>query len=159
MKYTCDWTEQKTGASGKTYYEVSLTAEDGTKIPKATTFDLLQAGTAYDGEIIFNGKFINFKKAIDPNIMGAKPAWAGKTNQIKQAQERKEAMILKAQDRKEESIAYFNSLNSAIALIKGNLPMETEEDIQTIKKNLIYWRDFFFNEWSNFNPEDHSTPF
>jgi hypothetical protein len=125
-------------------------------------FDSLQSGRDVEGTLWTSsaGKHYLFpEKKPTPGVMGQRPAWAKKGGGVAAAQERKEEMIIKAQDRKEESIAYFNSVNSAIELLRGNLPMETEGDIESLKQNIIYWRDFFYNEWSNFRPEDHSVPF
>jgi len=140
---------------------MQLKSESGEILDKVSTFDKgeeFQSGRSVEGEVTKNGNFLNFRKAPTPGVMGERPAWI-KGGGIAQAQARKEEMIYKAQDRKEESIAYFNAINASIALVKGVWPMETEEDLETYRKNIVYWRDWFYDQWSNFKPEDHSQPF
>ncbi len=156
-----DWKIATIDDNGVSYKDVSVnrTNKKGETFPN---FDDLQAGREVTDATIWTsgtGKHYLFTKdKPTPGVMGSKPNWAGGGG-VKAAQERKEAMILKAQDRKEESIAYFNALNSAISLVKGNFPMDTEEDIKALKDNVLYWRDFFFHEWSKFDPEKNTEPF
>lgn len=147
-RYKVEWSENKVGASGKTYTIVSLTAEDGTKIEKASTFDKVETGKDYEGEVVANGQYLNFKVAPTPGIMGTKPAWTAKTDKIKEAQIRKEGMIEKAMDKKEEAIAYFNSCNLALQALGANFEEEAFKSL----------RNFFFREWYNFKVEDVIDP-
>jgi hypothetical protein len=58
--------------------------------------------------------------------------------------------ILKnAQYRKSLSIAYFNSVNSAIELVSNFYPKD--EKIEDIKKTIVDWRDWFLEEHKNYH--------
>lgn len=48
---------------------------------------------------------------------------------------------------KDQTIAYFNSLNSAIALIKDNYKNLDKDDMKEMIKE---WRDWCFEEWRAF---------
>ncbi len=52
---------------------------------------------------------------------------------IKEKNERIDKLI----EKKEKSIAYFNSVNAAVALLGS----------KATKKKIIEWRDFFYTEW------------
>jgi len=48
---------------------------------------------------------------------------------------------------KEKSIAYFNSVNSAIAFVDALL--HEKNDIETIQQEIRRWRNWFYEEWQN----------
>lgn len=84
---------------------------------------------------------------------------------VKAAQERKAEFIEKAQDRKNESIAYFNAINSAISLAKimpdilENVPFPTEKDVFSA---IFRYRDEFLKEWEKYEAkelQDKHSPF
>jgi len=118
-KYNCEWVKVKkegdTNGRHWTIYEASLVAEDQTKID-VDTFDKLEAGRDYNGEITVDQKYHtnNFKLAPNPDAMGAKPAWAGKGNAgIKEmAREKNETMVGLA-DRRENSMTLTASFRDA----------------------------------------------
>ena len=56
----------------------------------------------------------------------------------------KQKRIDKAIASKEKSIAYMNSVNSAIALIKDNYKNLDEADM---KAEIVKWRDYFYQLW------------
>ncbi len=58
--------------------------------------------------------------------------------------------IEKAQDRKSESIAYFNSVNSAIALFNGDVTRHSAST-EEIKQVIVAWRDWFLDEYKKWN--------
>lgn len=140
MKYIVDWLEETQSASGKTYYKVAL--KSGSNVIKASTFDKLDLGTEVEGEVIQNGKYTNFK------LGQPRTGSAG----IRGAQERKAEYIKEAQDRKEMSIAFFNSLNAAINLLK-----DKQLDEVNMKQQIISWRDWFLDEHRKYQAQDYTT--
>lgn len=145
MIYKINKIEQKTSAKGSTYWVADFEA-DG-KVLNASSFDLLgkNIGDTVDGEIITNGAYTNFK--IKKEVKSGGFGGAG----VKVAQERKAEMIKEAQERKTESIAYFNSVNSAIAILSVQKPSNVEET----KKILAYWRDWFLDEYRKYEASDY----
>ena len=77
-------------------------------------------------------------------------------NQLSKAMDLKNTRIHKAMDRKERSIAYFNSVNSAIALVSGFKipPIQTEE----IMSSIVFWRTWFFSEWEKSVVKEEEQP-
>lgn len=78
---------------------------------------------------------------------------------IKAAQERKEVMIEKAQERKNDSIAYFNSINCAINAVGKYDPTKEINDYQDA---IVQFRDWFLAEWRKYDASDitdKKTPF
>lgn len=143
MKYKIDWVEKKVGRSGKEFYVMSLTDEQGKQTLNVTTFDSVQAGMEIEGEIVQKGEYLNFmtkKQEARSNFASNR-----KEEMIGKAQDRKEQMIVQAQERKESSIAFFNATNSAIALlaVSVNKPA-TESDC---KAWITKWRSWFLEEW------------
>lgn len=54
-----------------------------------------------------------------------------------------------AQARKNESIAYFNSVNSAIALVAGlRTKLVSSTNRTALKSEIEYWRDWFLGQWN-----------
>ncbi len=86
-----------------------------------------------------SGQYLNLKD-IQP-----KPAFKGK--QIAEAQERKAEYIKQAQDRKEDSIAFFNATNAAIALLKDKDFKDGE-----LQEHIRYWRNWFLKEYKDQPP-------
>jgi len=65
--------------------------------------------------------------------------------QWKKIREEKRREIEKRVNIKDQNIAFFNSLNSAIALIK-----DKNLDKNEMKKMIVEWRDWFMDEWRAF---------
>ena len=106
-------------------------------------YSLVQDGATVNAGIkeSADGKFKNLIPEIAP------PKFlSNKGGNIKEAQERKAQYIEKAQDRKEESIAFFNATNAAIAMVNGahTDKLLSQEDLELL---LIQWRKFFLNQW------------
>ena len=115
--------------------------------PDFPMFDTITFDAQVEGDLVVKtkGEYTNI------TLYAPKPQGnfkAGSTG-IKAAQERKAEMIEKAQDRKSESIAYFNSVNCAIALagnfFKGQ-PMPDED----VKEFITEWRDWFLSEYRKY---------
>lgn len=68
-----------------------------------------------------------------------------------------ENVMRDAQFRKGLSIAYFNSLNSAITLVTAPRVNNTTETAEETKKLLAYWRDYFLDEYAKFHSEKISN--
>jgi hypothetical protein len=71
--------------------------------------------------------------------------------------DKKAENIEKAQDRKNDSIAYFNAINSAIALVKEFKLVDAVD----IKESISYWREWFLSEWHKYeaDPTKGKSPF
>lgn len=175
MQYEITWLEQKTTSTGKVKANAQLRGAEGKIIENVTIwsdypdFSNLRPGSTVEGDLVPSrdpkyGPTL-YGKRKESNL-GPKPAWARKETNIAQAQERKAGYIKEAQDRKEMSIAYFNSLNSAIAIVNGpigQLPSRLDtEAVETLKENIAYWRDWFYSEWQKWesqDPDDKKQPF
>lgn len=157
MTFTIEWIEIKTSAKGNRYARASINAQDGSKHPDVTifssfpNFDAIKPSSTVEGELVskdYNGKTsftLEAPKSAQPK------GGAG----IKAAQERKEQMIEKAQERKNSSIAYFNAVNSAIALLGKTLDI-AHDDTEQIEKFVRHWRDWFLAEWEKYDARDIS---
>jgi hypothetical protein len=55
--------------------------------------------------------------------------------------------IMSAQFRKQASIAYFNALNSAIAITSA-IKYESDE---VLRDHIVYWRDYFLSEYMDYH--------
>lgn len=143
MKYHVEWIENKTGKSGKPYQAMTLKDETGAMFENVTTFDSLSLAGDYEGEIIQNGQYLNFKmKMANPY---PKPAGRG----IDKAMERKEASITKFADRKEESIALMSSQRDAVLIVTTLYPelasYEEPHKTREIEAKYHQWRKFLLN--------------
>lgn len=67
--------------------------------------------------------------------------------EIQQAIENKQRRIDRAIDIKQKSIAYFNSVNSAISLIAVIRGKKEAIDTGNITNDLIKLRDWFYQQW------------
>lgn len=151
MKYKINWCENISG-KGKSWLKATITDESGKEDevsiwPDFPYFSEIKPGSEVEGQILVKGKYKNLvasSRALRPNYKSAN---------IEAAQQRKAEMIKDAQERKNESVAYFNSLNSAIALL-ANRPQENAEKT---KEFIIYWRDYFLSEWKKYEAQDYET--
>ena len=66
----------------------------------------------------------------------------------KKIREEKQQRIDKAISQRDKSIAYFNSVNSAISLF-GEIMGEPNTIIKAedLQKEIKYWRDWFYSQW------------
>lgn len=69
------------------------------------------------------------------------------------SQAERDKSIEKAQDRKAESIAYFNSVNSAISIVGKLMEYDKEKEWggEDVKFGIKEWRDWFINEYDTWN--------
>lgn len=156
MDYTINWLERKTTSTGKNKIDATLDHAEGQE--KGVTiwdsfpdFANLAPGKSIKGDIVVkqNGNYTN-KTLYAPKVENiAKGHIGGLGGGIKAAQERKAVMIEQAQDRKNDSIAYFNSLNSAIAMISKVSP-----EFSDVRDEIRKWRDFFLAEWQKYEAGD-----
>lgn len=150
--------EMKNTAKGAPYKSCELDQEiQGKRYFNVFSFhpryEDIQIGLEIDAvDFQYDGKFINL---IDPNkgIKTAYRATGGATRGIPAAQERKAEYIEKAQDKKEESIAFFNATNSAIAILTKIKPPVTDDS--EFKQELVMWRDWFYQEWQKHNRKEN----
>jgi len=155
VKYTIKWIENKTSAKGAPYAKATLVDEKGVETQDVTIFGSyagfsdMRPETSTEGQLkpsVYNGKtsYVLERMVVAPEWATKKGGGAG----IKAAQERKEVMIEKAQERKSESIAYFNAINSAIALYAV---MNERGDAKASQEFIVEWRDWFLSEWEKYN--------
>jgi hypothetical protein len=143
----------------KTVYEAGATAADGQEYMKVSLWQSdwsnveIKDGVTIRAEMKVtekNGyKNVNLYPERTKTIRGS-----GSAPSIKAAQERKAEFIEKAQDRKNESIAFFNATNSAIAIVEKvtkDLPFPTDKDFQ---QAIVRWRDWFLTEWQKYEAKD-----
>lgn len=170
MKYVVDFVENKNpdwkvaqligdGGAGAKLTDVSINRSNkkGEVFPN---FDGITPGASIEGEPWQSaaGKWYLFSPKPEKASGGAYRGNGGasKTQAIEKAQDRKEGMIKDAQDRKEESIAFFNSTNSALQLLSSD-PLFKEAGDEEKKSAISYWRDWFYGQW--FTHEGASEPF
>lgn len=133
---------------------------------RIATFDTgarVYVNSKYDKQIydsvVVGAEFELVKDGSFDKIKYDKPAPKGNAG-IAVAQEKKAEYIRQAQDRKEESIAYFNSCNLALQAL-GPLTYggDIKKDPTLYKESFVMWRNFFYQEWLTFTPEDNVSPF
>ena len=108
-------------------------------------YDKVVTGADLAGVIRVDGQYKNLVATLEPPKF-VQNRGAG----MAKAQETKAKYIEQAQGRKNDAIAYFNALNSAIALYKASVPFESDEEIQAF---IVKWRTWFLAEWErNENP-------
>lgn len=160
MKYTITWVQEKeipklntsvlectaTDPNGnEVEFNIWMKDKSGAEFPN---FKGIQAGTVVEGNMWQNpkdGKYSLY--ALKPQ--GTKPSYGG--GGMKMMQE-KAKNIEEAQKRKSESIAYFNSVNSAIAMLpfrQGTLKITASDNGE--KEFIIYWRDWFISEYEKWD--------
>lgn len=153
MLYKIDWLEVKTTSTGKYVKKCVLLDESGVKINDVSiwgdfpNWDELRPGSEVKGEIKTNDKGY---KSLYPEKVTTSRAPSG----VKAAQERKAVMIEEAQNRKNDSIAYFNSLNSAITFVdkfRSEFEIQNSEDAFEI---VLTYRDKFLDEWQSYSAKD-----
>ena len=156
MKYIINWSERKRTTTGKEKLSASLKGEDGAITEDATIwqdfpgFQELMTGHTVEGDLV-PAKDPKYGPTLYP--LKKTTAWGMskpylKSGAVSALMDKKAEQIEKAQDRKAESIAYFNSVNSAIALTQHvTSPLNIEEK----KAELIYWRDWFLSEYDKWN--------
>lgn len=165
MKYKVEWLEVKnpewymctlTSESGETKNDVSInkTNKKGEAFPN---FDQIKAGSEIEGEFwpSASGKCYLFPPKPKYNPVAPYRASGG----VSKLMDKKAENIKEAQERKSESIAYFNSVNSAIALLTDNHtnPQMSEEQS---RRFIIEWRDWFLSEYDAWNSDQHKhNPF
>lgn len=160
-KYILQWVEQKQTSVGPNL-SVTLRDDRGQDLTNVTlwpknwpNYQSLKAGDEIEGDVVTkqNGRYTNITLYPPKNNLGPRPAWAKKEDKIEKAQERKAEYIEKAQDRKELSIAYFNAVNSAIAIANGPHGEKINE-LEVMQEQIIHWRDWFLEEWRKWDSKD-----
>ena len=132
--------------TGKDYKQVILEDERKLNVFQFhSLYESLVLGEELPAQLIKNGKYWELEdiKAEKKNNF--------KSNQLAQAQTRKAEFIQQAQERRDESIAFFNSVNAAISLLeaRGSLNKMTDLEIQTA---IRLWRNWFLEEFKNKPP-------
>ena len=124
FKVAVNVAEVRPTKTGKRYLEVITINGDKYSCWEEILWPEIQnsIGTELEIDVMDSGRYKNIVGAGNimsaGNYFTAKPT---KTQQINQAQDRKAGYIKEAQERKEESIAYFNSLNNAIAFLSATM--------------------------------------
>lgn len=165
-KYKIDFIEKK-GADWKI---ATLIAEDGhptnevsinrkSKSGEVTqNFDNLMAGSAVEGELWRSpaGKWYLFPSKPQG---GANKSFGGNVSRL---MDKKAENIKEAQERKSDSIAYFNSLNSAISFVtsfRSEIYVMSQADFFD---RVCEYRDLFLEEYYKYQEKDvtdKTTPF
>lgn len=157
MKYEILWMENKTTSTGKTFAEAKLKDEQGNITEKATLWGsswipMPMNGDEVEGELQVkqNGQYTN--TTLYPPKKASSGAYRASGAGIKVAQERKAEFIEKAQDKKEESIAYFSSLNAAINLVCHHPYYRESTGEAELIQRIIGLRERFYKEWQKHEP-------
>jgi len=113
------------------------------------SFETITFGSVVEGDLVIktSGAYTNI--TLYPPKPAYTPKAGGFGGGVKAAQERKEVMIEKAQERKSDSIAFFNSTNSAIALIK-----DMKLGVEDTKAEIVFWREWFLSEYRKYESSD-----
>ena len=126
--------EVKEGAKGNFKVVTVVGGESGSMFSFNSLYGNLAVGD--EVELVKSGNFTN---VVDPN-----PTKKGTSNAPPPP-----PLGESFEERKQKSIAYFNSVNSAIGVLKvRGVPAEAED----IKKEVAYWRDWFVSEWKDQPP-------
>lgn len=163
MKYTIQWVKEKpipklntsvlecTGTdpnNNVVEFNIWMKDKTGQEFPN---FKEIQAGSVVEGNMWQNPK--DGKYSLYALKDSTKAKFTRPTVTPTRSQE-----IEKAQERKSESIAYFNSVNSAIAIVSEMMKeMPSQRDIplelEAWRKGVIEWRDWFLSEYDKWNNE------
>lgn len=154
--YKINWLERKTSKAGKPYTTLTLVKEDGSQVD-ATIFSSflnyanLKAGDTVEGDLKgsdYNGK-VSYVLEV-PNVQPRGSQGFARGNNTRSAD------IEKAQQRKSDSIAYFNAVNSSIALVSK---FTDGLNNSSLKEALREWRDWFLSEYEKYNEPTNKNPF
>lgn len=160
MRYIINWLETKnpdwklatlTNEAGIKYEDVSInrTNKKGEVFPM---FDSLLNGGTVEGEY-WETPDKSKKYLFPPRAQKSSPrASQGFTGGSKMMAE-KAKNIEKAQERKSESIAYFNSVNSAIAMLNTRPVQIKLENGRELTEEIVAWRDWFLDQYEKWNNE------
>ena len=136
---TIEIKEDKTGSPMKI-----TTFDNGDKVFVNSKWDSTIYDTVVDGaefELVKDGNFNKIKyNKPQSNFGGSK---------VEKLMDKKAENIKEAQVRKNDSIAYFNSLNSALVLLKDTF--KPDADPSEVKDFITYWRDYFLAEWQEYD--------
>lgn len=162
-KYLIDWLETKTTSTGKNVKNATLKTENGTLMDKISiwgdfpNWNDLKPGMTIEGEIRANAKGYKSISAITSSPAPTR-APSGAVSAAKITSE----SVKEAQSRKNDSIAYFNSLNSAIAFVKEFKNEFGVLMVEEAYKHVLNMRDKFLDEWRKYEAgdvTDKSRPF
>lgn len=160
MKYTIEWCERKRTTTGKDKLDCTLTDENKVQTSNVTIwgdwigFQDIMVGHVVEGTLVpaKDPKYGPTLYPIKTSNVGQPRASGG----ISKLMDKKAENIKEAQERKSDSIAYFNSVNSAINLVTKLLepslqngtaiPSEAE-----LKVKIRVWRDWFIQEYEDYN--------
>jgi hypothetical protein len=155
MKYTIQLKETKVSAKGHSYSVCTLLKEDGSTVDATMFSSFPNYANIMTGHIIeanlkendYNGKK---SYVLDP-IMAQSPNSGAyrSSGGMSKMMETKAKNIEEAQNRKSESIAYFNSVNSAITMYRAL--RELGVAIDNPREEIIKWRDWFLSEYEKWN--------
>lgn len=148
MQYNISDVQETTTSTGKTYKRARANGIDVSVWSDFSKYTEVTDGAVVEGMIKENGKYKNLVDEATP-YSGVKSRGAG----MAKAQETKAKYIEQAQARKSDSIAYFNSVNSAIALLQPLLlkGVENGQSWEAIKENIREARDWFIQEYEHYN--------
>lgn len=163
-KYVIDWLEQKKTSTGKDVKNATLKDEQGVIIERVSIWgdfpgwNDLRPGHTVMGQIKSNAKGY---KSLSPGMTSG--FGGGRSTGAVSAAKITSESVKEAQERKNDSIAYFNSLNSAIAIVvQGYTDAQIMNMAGEVKSSLISWRDWFLEEWKKYessDPKDKRQPF
>ncbi len=152
MIFKVNWIEVKKSAKGTWYAKADIEGEGEVMLFEKDWGDMkgITPGSEIDGVM---GKMPDGKKVLNKGNMAKFGKNPFKAEQIEKAQERKAEYIEKAQDRKADQIAYFNAINSAIAMLQTDKgpALGTDEQYHEFIRD---WRDWFLDEWNKYNSDD-----
>lgn len=173
MVYKISWLERKTTFTGKQKADATLQDSNGQTYDKVTIwstfpdFSNLAAGRDVEGDILVsqNGKWNNKTLVEDKTKSSPSGSFTpnkGMSSGISKLMDKKAENIEKAQDRKHESIAYFNSLNTAIQFVSTFKDMFEINSAGDALDEVLHARDKFLVEWQKYevgDKTDKSLPF
>lgn len=166
IKYQVLKAERKSTSTGKDKIDADLQDFNGLVEERVTiwsdfpNFASIKVGSEVCGQITTkaNGQYVN--KTLYPERT---EGWGGGKKQPSVNLKKQDEFIKAAQERKNDSIAYFNAINSAIALLEGvTLIQSPEISLDQARKNfIVYYRDWFLSEWDKYNsdPTKGKPPF
>ena len=149
-KYTVELVQVAQDKNGNDYKKIKVEGVKETLFvfPRAyKDYEKIEEGAELGGVISTSGKFKHFVDTLEP----PKYIKESRAQQVAGFEAKKTENIKEAMKRKDESIAYFNSVNSAIQIVTAspNFSSMREEDVvELIRK----WRNWFFEEWKDKPP-------
>ena len=146
MKMQIDWVEEVQTSTGKNYKRVNVAGLSGdiSCWPDYSQYNDVAPGAEVEGVIRTSGKYKNLVDATPTN-----KTYQPRTGPIREAQERKGAMIAQAQENKGEGVRMASAGRDATQIVITFYPEYADKNNKEIliKQSWEDWRKWFYDKY------------